>query len=138
MSFKVTLIVESTHDGSEHTMKKTIEGGSDNERFYPSQVEHTGVALIRWAEGTMTSLVGGRANTLIDHDAKMVVNQRAHLDALQHAQAFRDFKKTQGDQVLIAREEIIRLQRRDALLRAMEAAGVDNWEGMEHVEFPED
>jgi hypothetical protein len=140
MSFKVTLIVESTHDSgnSKNTMEKTVEGGSDNERFYPSQAEHTAVGLIRWAEGKMTNLVGGRDVTLVDHDAKMVVNQRAFLDATQQAQAFRDFKKAQGDQALVNVDELKRLKWRDALLSAMEAAGVDNWEGMEHIDRPEE
>lgn len=138
MSLKLTLIVESTHGSGEHTMKNTVEAGSDNERFYPSQVEHAAVGLVRWAEGTMTNLVGGRANTLVDHDAKMVVNQRAHLDALQQAQAFRDFKKAQGDQVLVSVDELKRLKSRDVRLGAMEAAGVDNWEGMDHLELKED
>lgn len=139
MPLRVTLIVESTeHSGGENRMEKTVEAGSDNERFYPSQVEHVGVELITWAYATMVNLVGGKDRTLVDHDAKMMVNQRAHLAAMEQAQKFADFKKANGDQVLVSRDSLDLLRRRDARLTAMEAAGVDNWEGMDHVEFPED
>lgn len=138
MSLEITLIVKSTgHSGGEHTMKKMVETGSDNERFYPSQIEHAGVGLLAWASGGMTNLIGGASRALVDHDAKIVVSQRAHLAAMEDAQKFRDSKRTQGDQVLVAADELKRLRARDALLGAMEIAGVDNWEGMDNVERPD-
>lgn len=139
MSLRVTLIVESTsHAGGVNRMEKTVEAGSDNDRYYPSQVEHVGVELITWAYASMVNLVGGKDRTLVDHDAKMMVNQRAHLAAMEQAQLLNDIKKNNADHVLVSHDTLDLLKKRDARLTAMEAAGVDNWEGMDHVEFPED
>lgn len=138
MTLKITLIVESTaHVGGENVMKKVLETGNDNERFYPSQIEHMGAQLIAWASGGMTNFVGGKDKIRSDKGAMMLVDQRAHLTAVEQAQAFRDFKKTQGGQVLVNADELKRLKTRDTLLGAMEIAGVNNWEGMDHVERPE-
>lgn len=138
MGMKITLIVESTgHDGGENTMKREVRAGSDNPRYYPSQLEHAGVTLIGWAKDRMTNLVGSD-RVLVDHDAKMVVNQRAHLAAVQQAQAFRDLSERKGPNVIVDREVLAELNKRSALLRAMEEAGVNNWEGMDHVVHPKD
>ena len=37
--------------------------------------------------------------------------------------------------VVISKAQYDELLRDQAILRAMEAAGVDNWEGMEHVDW---
>ena len=39
------------------------------------------------------------------------------------------------DEITISKVEYIRLQRRECLLDAMEAAGVDNWGGEYHTEY---
>jgi hypothetical protein len=139
MTVKVTLTVESTgHAGDKNEMTKSLETGNVNERFYPSQIEHMGAQLTIWASGRMTNLIGGKDKTLSDQGAMMLVEQRALIAAVEQAQAFRDFEKTQGDQVLVDRETLEFLRKRAARLTALEVAGVDNWEGMDHVKFPED
>jgi hypothetical protein len=134
---KVTLIVESDHHvGGENKMSKSLEAGNDNQRFYPSQVEGLGAELVAWASGGMTNLIGGSGNALSDGNGRIIVKQdewRQYVNAFERLRSI----KLNGPEVIVTREELARLKARDALLGAMEIAGVDNWEGMDNVERPE-
>lgn len=164
MTVHVRIIVESDgHSGGTHRMEKAIDRGSANIRFYPSEIQHALVELGDWAAGGMANLIGPE-RALTDKDALMVVNQRDFIANAGHAQAYRDALSDRGTSAIVPRDRLThliataeaherlvtgpsvyvnadeyeRLRQRDALLSAMEAAGVDNWEGMDNVVRPQD
>jgi hypothetical protein len=165
MPVKVTMIVQTNgHTEGTVRMERTIERGSDNDRFYPSEAQHAAMVLSAWASDQLTALAGGQANTLSSVGVKMIVDQREHMRALEDAQEYYNASNGRGNLVIIGRTELEDLRsaaaehtkltsgnsayvsvkqieewrRRDARLTALEAAGVDNWEGMDNVVFPED
>jgi len=137
MSVKVTLIVESNgHAEGSVRMERTIERGCDNYRFYPSEAVAATIDLAEWASDQLTRLAGGRANTLSDMGVRTLANDEELLTLRLVEQSYR--RLTTGDSVYVSAEQVKEWRRRDARLTAMEAAGVDNWEGMDHVVFSED